>query len=387
MFTHKVRRAAVAAVVVTAAAGATAGCGSSSGTAGGKDATIAVAVATSGPDGALGVPMADAVKLAVREAQQAGGLPGRLAVEVEDDQEKPEVATTLARKFCGESGTIAAIGDLASEVTLGTQPVYDGCGLAQITPVSSADGLTAKGYKRFFRTTPNNSAEGTGAAAYLHAHLSGLKSAATIDANDTTTVGLANAFASAFAAAGGRKIVTQEHITSGSTDFRGVLTKIIGERPDVLYLSLFFNDAALITKQARELGYTGQIVAVDASVTPEYVKIAGQQAAEGVLMSNLGLDPTKTPSAVSFTKDFRAAFGTAPNAYAANAFDAANVVIAAWKQAGSADRAKVADAIASTSLQGTQGPIAFDAKGDLRDPQIGMFQVKHGTIVFVGPAK
>lgn len=385
MFTHKVRRAAVAAVMVTAAAGATAGCGSSSATAGGKDATIAVAVPTSGPDGALGVPMADAVKLAVREARQAGGLPGKLTVTVEDDQEKPEVATTLARKFCGEGGTIAAIGDLASEVTLGTQPVYDGCGLAQVTPVSSADGLTGKGYKRFFRTTPNNSAEGTGAAAYLHANLPDLKSAATIDANDTTTVGLANAFASAFAA-GGRKVVTQEHITSGSTDFRGVLTKIIGERPDVLYLSLFFNDAALITKQARELGYSGQIVAVDASVTPDYVKIAGP-AAEGVLMSGLGLDPTKTPSAAAFAKDFRAAYGSAPNAYAANAFDAANVVIAAWRSVGSADRAKVADAIASTSLQGTQGPIAFDAKGDLRDPQIGMFQVKHGTIVFVGPAK
>jgi branched-chain amino acid transport system substrate-binding protein len=391
MFTHKVKRAAIAAMMVTAATGAAAGCGSSSsggsggsGDGGGK-ATIAVAVPTSGPDAALGVPIANAVKLAVRQAQQAGDLPGELTVVVEDDQEKPEVGATLARKFCGDEGTIAAIGNLASSVTLGTQPVFDGCGMAQITPTASADELTDKGYERFFRTTATNSAEAAGGAAYLKSHLPDATSTATIDANDSTTVGLATAFANAFADNVGT-VVAREHITSGATDFRGVLTKIIGKKPDVLYLSLFFNDAALISKQARELGYTGQILAVDASVTPDFIKVAGPRAAEGVLMSNLGLDPAKTASARAFTQAFRDAYGEAPNTYAANAYDAANVIIEAWKQAGAADRDKIAEAIAKTSYDGTQGAIAFDANGDLRNPQVGMFGVKNGEIVFVGPA-
>lgn len=327
--------------------------------------------------------MANAVKLAVTEAQKEAGLPGELSTSIEDDQEKPEVGATLARKFCGEDDVVGAIGDLASSVTLGTQPVYNGCGLTQITPTSSIDELTDKGYENFFRTTPNNSAEAAGGASYLSAHLPEAKSAVTIDANDSTTVGLAEAFATAFEEDGG-SVTAHEHITSGSTDFRGVLTKIAAENPDVLYLSMFYSDAALIVKQARELGYEGQFFAVDASITPEFVKVAGS-ASEGTLISGLGLDPAHTPSAKAFVKSFEAAYHEPPNSYAANAYDAARVLIEAWKQVGNTDREAIIDAVAKTELEGTQGPIAFTPTGDLRDPQIGIFQVKNGEIVYVGP--
>jgi len=350
-----------------------------------ESVTIGAAMPLTGPDAPLGQPIANGVKLAVQQANAKGGLPGKLSADPEDDQEKPEIGGTVARKFCETKGLIGVVGDLASSVTLGTQAVYNGCDLVQVTPSASNDTLTHKGYHNFFRTTAVNSDQATKSVAYITKNLPNVKKVATIDGNDATTSQIANQFKTA-GQAQSLQTTVQVHVTPNSTDFRGALTSVIATTPDLIYLALFFNDAALATKQSRELGFKGLFFGVDAVITNDFAKVAGQANAEGVYASNLGYDPLVTPSAKSFVTAYKKAFGDDANTYAANAYDAANAIIAAWKAAGSSDRKKILAQMPKVSFQGTQGLVAFNENGDLTQPTIGIFQVKNGQFAFVGPA-
>ena len=120
----------------------------------------------------------------------------------------------------------------------------------------------------------------------------------------------------------------------------------------------------------------------------DFIKIAGDSAAEGVHIASLGLDPTKNPSASGFVEAFTKAYKTAPNSAASQSYDTANVVINAWKSIGGGnDRAALIEAIKKTDLTGVGGTISFDENGDMEKPQVGITAVKSGKWEFVGAAE
>ena len=385
MFKFK-KVATVAAVAVTALSAMTA-CGGATAGAGSKDAVIGVAMPVSGPDAPLAAPMINAIKLAVDEANAKGDLPGKLTLSVQDDQSSPSVGASLARKFCGDNGTVAAIANYASSITLNAQPVYNGCNMAQIVPTASNDTLTTKGFKNFFRVTAKNSDATVGSVKWIKATRPDVKTVATIDANDASTLDTATQFVDQ-AKKAGLTVADSIHITANQGDFRGALTGLLSKKPDLIYIAAFYNDSGLITKQARELGYQGEIFGFDGLDSPDFIKIAGDSAAEGVHIASLGLDPTKNPSASGFVEAFTKAYKTAPNSAASQSYDTANVVINAWKSIGGGnDRAALIEAIKKTDLTGVGGTISFDENGDMEKPQVGITAVKSGKWEFVGAAE
>jgi len=313
-------------------------------------------------------------------------MPAKISVDMQDDQDKPQIATELAHKFCDDKAVGAVLGSIASTVTLGTQPIYNSCDLTQIVPAASNDSLTTKGYQNFFRTTAINSQEASKACQFIKAKMPSVKTIVTIDANDASTVEYANIAAAACKTAG-LSVLDQVHVTPNGTDYRGALTAIIAKKPDLMFLATFLNDSALLVKQGKELGYTGQYFGADGDDDPAFVQLAGAANVEGMFMTDLGYDPSQTPTAQDFVKSYTAAFSNAPNTYAANAFDATNAVIAAWKAIGGIrDRKALQAQLKKTTIQGTFGPVAFDNKGDLQDPKVGVFQIKGGQITYYGPA-
>jgi branched-chain amino acid transport system substrate-binding protein len=355
----------------------------------GQTLKIGLSVPLSGPDAGLAVPLIDGAKLAAKQANAPGGAPGGVKLDIQDDQEKPEIGTAVARKFCGDQSISAVVGHFASIVSLGAAPIYSRCGpMAMVAPTSSNDLLSQKGYVSFFRICGRNSQQAERSAIWVAKNLPDVKRVATIDANDATTRPLAQKFGDVFAQqGGGRTVIDREQITAGGSDFRGVLTKILAKRPDLIYMGLFVQDGALVIKQARQLGYRGPMLGMDAMATPDVAKLAGTNAAEGVYISNLGLDPGKLSGPASdFVAAYKSAYGSTPPAYAADGYDAVRVILAAWKRAGTTDRAKLRDAIAKTSMQGVQGHLAFTPAGDQQDPAIGIYQFKSGQLAFVGKA-
>lgn len=378
-------RAASFLGLVTIASVIVGACGSGSqSSSGNAAATLGVATPLTGPDGQIGQPIANGVQLAVNLANQKGGLPAKLNFEPQDDQEKPEVGVTVARKFCSESAVIGVVGDLASTVTGSTQTIYNGCDLVQVTPTSSLDSLSSKGYKNFFRTTALNKDYGGQTVKYV-ASIPNVKTVVSIDDNESTTIGLSNTFSTG-AQALGLKVLPAVHVTANGADFRGALTSVVAAKPDLINLALFINDAALVVKQADELGYTGLFMGIDGDISPDFAKLAGAAADGRVYFTTVGLDPLSMPSAKQFAAAYKQTFGVDANTFAANAFDAANAIINAWKAAGTNDRKTIVSKMPSVSFQGSTSHIAFTSTGDLVTPTVGVFQLKGGQITFVGPA-
>ena len=377
---------AVAMAVTIATLGALTGCGVVPTEATSRDAVIALAMPVSGPDAPLAAPMINAVKLAIDEANASGDLPGKLSLEVADDQSSPSVGASLARKFCGNTSTVAAIADYASSITLNVQPIYNRCGMTQTVPTASNDALTTGGFDNFFRTTAKNSDEVVGAIDWIKANKPAVKTVATIDANDASTASIAAQFVSE-AKKKGLSVVDAIHVTANQGDFRGALTGLLSESPDLIFIAAFFNDGGLIIKQARGLGYAGELFASDASDSNDLIKISGADAAEGFHLASLGLDPTANPSASKFVSAFTEAYHVAPNSSASQSYDTANVLIAAWKSiGGGTDRAALLEAVRKTSLTGVGGRIEFDEHGDMKEPQVGIKVVANGKWEFVGAA-
>jgi branched-chain amino acid transport system substrate-binding protein len=270
-------------------------------------------------------------------------------------------------------------------MVLSSAPIYSGCGLAQISPEASNDLLSTHGWKTFFRTSSKNSDEATAGVAWIRKNWPQIKTVATVDFNDSGTTDQGRAFAAEWTKAGGT-VVDQAHMTAGAGDYRGAITGVIAKQPQLIIVCAFDTDGGLLVKQIRELGYKGGLFGADGVSTPNFIKVAGAGNAEGFHLTNFGYEPGKIPSAAKFSAAYKKAYGEAPSAAAANAYDATMVLIHAWKAAGSSDRKKVVAGVTHNDYQGLYGPVTFTAGGDLATPQIGIYGVKAGDFEFVAKA-
>ena len=155
-------------------------------------------------------------------------------------------------------------------------------------------------------------------------------------------------------------MVAFEGHPAGATDFKAQLTKILAGKPDVLYVSDYYNDVGLIAKQARELGFKGPMVGGDGWDSPDLVKIGGTAVENGFFTNHYAAaDPR--PIVQEFVKKYTAKFGAEPDALATLAYDAANIMFDAIKRAGSTKGSAIRDALKTTNLNVVSGQVTFDA--------------------------
>jgi len=114
----------------------------------------------------------------------------------------------------------------------------------------------------------------------------------------------------------------------------------------------------------------------DGACTSEMTKLGGA-AAEGLICSQAGI-PTQMASK-GFQDAFKAKYGEVKQ-YAPFFYDGANILIAAMQKADSTDPAKYLPMVASISFDGATGHIEFDAKGDRKDAEMTIFQMKNGSV-------
>jgi len=132
-----------------------------------------------------------------------------------------------------------------------------------------------------------------------------------------------------------------------------------------------------LLKQGRELGVKAVFSFGDGACTEEMTKLAGA-AADGLLCSQAGIPPQAADK--KFLDSYKKRFNADPILYAPFTYDAANLLIAAMKQANSADPAKYLPELAKIDFTGATGKIAFDEKGDRKDAEMTIFTMKGGKL-------
>jgi branched-chain amino acid transport system substrate-binding protein len=269
-------------------------------------------------------------------------------------------ATMAANKLIN-SGVDVVIGAYCSSATEPAQIPLMEAKIVQITPASTNERLTSKGYKYFFRMPPRDDVQAWSTVQFLENKLKA-KTIALIDDKQTYTAGLTENITKYVKENNKVKVVAHEHITPGDSDFTAVLTKLKRLNPDVIYASVYQPEGSKMIQQYRKLGLTADFISEDAVYHPKFLEVGGP-AAEGAYLTFA--KAPDTPERREFEKTYKAMWKVdSVGSYAYYAYDAGMMALAAIQKAGSTESDTLQKVIRENTWSGVSGDIEFDEKGD-----------------------
>ncbi len=335
----------------------------------------------SGASASIGEWEIHGVRLALEEVNAQGGVcDGRkISLICHDDESDPAKSIIFARKLAMEDKVLLVFATSTSQTALADLPMFTRARIPQITGVLSAD-ITAKGSSFIFRATPAGPAYETTLVDYLVRK--GFTRFALI--SDTTVYGKGEAdYQQAALRKYGLDSLIREAYNPGATDHAPQLSRIIARRPQVLLLGALAVDSGLIARQARLLGFSGQIAGGSSIGTPKFIEVAGV-AAEGVVFSNAYIDNDANERTRDFSRRYREKWGEEPVNHVAKAYDAAMLAVHAMKKTcGNLTGEMIARRLrAIRGFQGVQGVFNFQKNGEgISDAQIGV--IRNGRLTAV----
>ena len=362
-----------------AAAVALIGCGQQSGGGGGAaEVRIGHVAPLTGGIAHLGKDNENGARLAIDEANEAkvtiDGKPMKFALVAEDDQADPKVGTTVAQKLV-DAKVVGVVGHLNSGTSIPASPIYNQAGIPVISGSATNPKLTEQGFKTQFRVVARDDQQGPAVASYL-AENNKPKVVAVIDDATAYGEGIANEVEKTLKAAN-IEVLPREKGTDKTTDWKAILTKLRGRKPDAVFYGGMDATGGPLLKQGRELGIKAVFSFGDGACTDKMKELAGE-AAEGLLCSQAGIPPQAASK--KFLDAYKAKFNVDPILYSPFTYDAVNLLIEAMKKANSTDPKKYLGELQKLSFTGASGPISFDDKGDRKDAEITMFSMKGGKL-------
>ncbi len=318
-----------------------------------------------GDAAAMGASEKEAVELAVKEKNDAGGIRGKkIEVVYGDDAGKPEEAINVAKRLISRDGVLITIGSISSPASLAASQISRQSETPQIVVAGTAQRITTQGNKWVFRSPVPDTKLVADLADFIHEKFPKLKKFAFLYVNDDFGRGGFEAFK----AAGqkyGFEIVADERYTRGDIDFTAQLGRIKASPAQAMIEWSRYTEGALIAKQYVQNGLNLVRFGSDGVATPKYIELGGPAVNDVYFTTHFSVaTAADIPAAKTFMEKYQKAFGRVPDAYAAEAYDAITLALMAIEKAGKEDRAAVRDALANLSFESTRGPFKFDPKGD-----------------------
>ena len=322
---------------------------------------IGVAGPLTGSNAAAGDQMKNGAVQAVADLNKAGGILGKqIQLTVADDACDPKQAVSVANQMV-EKKVVLVAGHYCSGSSIPASKVYLEEGVLQISPASTNPKYTEEGGWGTFRVCGRDDQQGQMAGEYLARHFKGQKIAILND-NSAYGKGLADETKKSMNASG----VTEtsfDAYTPGEKDYSAVVSRLKQAGVTVIYIGGYYQEAALIIRQAKEQGMKATLVSGDALVTKEFYQIAGP-AGVGTLMT-FPPDPRKVATAAKVVKEFQDQ-KIDPEGYVLYTYAAIQVWAEAAKKANTTDPKKVAATLKSAGpWPSVLGPVNFDKKGDV----------------------
>ncbi len=337
---------------------------------------IGVLVPTTGSEATYGQDMANAVQIAIDEINKAGGVNGKqLSEVVGDDGCDPQQAVNAATKLAS-SGIVGVVGGYCSGATLPTLKIFGDAKLPfVITAANSTQLIPANPGNAFMINSTGNDQV---AKAMDFWKAKGVKSLAIVNEGDAYSQDLAT-LAQKTWTADGNTVPDFETVNKGEQDFSSVVTKITSVSPDAVFWTAYYADGGPFIKQLRQGGYQGLIAVGDGSNSPDLFKLAGNDAAEGVIGFS---SPTAEflPGAKTFADAYQAKYNVAPSSYGPLTYDGMNLLADAIGKAGGTDSAKLMAALQAEDYKdGIAGEITFKPDHTLGRSNFVVVEVKGGA--------
>ncbi|CAB3798099.1 branched chain amino acid ABC transporter substrate-binding protein [Paraburkholderia caffeinilytica] len=345
---------------------------------------IGEAAPVTGPASYLGKDTENGARLAIEEFNQTGLMIGgqkvTLVFDAQDDAGDPRQATQIAQKLVDDK-VVAVVGHMQSGSTIPASKIYSDAGIVQVSPSATNPAYTSQGFKTAYRVVATDAQQGPTLADYAAKTLK-VKTVAIVDDSTAYGQGLAVEFEKQ-ARANGITVLSHDASTDKAVDFRAILTKIKGEKPDAIMYGGLDGTGGPFAKQAKQLGIAVKVLAGDGLCADDLAKLAGD-AADNVICSIAGAPLLKMAEGPAFVERYKKRFGYAPVLNSPFAYDAVGVIVAAMKRAQSTDPAKILAAMPATDYHGVLGETQFDSKGDLRHGVISLYKYVGGKQALLG---
>lgn len=347
------------------------------------DIKIGVAEALTGPAAKYGVAIKNGFTLATEELNAKGGVNGnKLVLLIEDEQGKKEDAINVFKKLIFQDKVLMIFGPTLSNSAFAADPIANASKTVVFGTSNTADGITNMGPFTFRNSVMEADVLPVTTRAAVKQF--NIKKVAVLYGNDDAfTKSGYDVFKTALA---DQKIAVTDTETyaKGDLDFKAQLTKIKASNPDAIVCSCLAEEAANIILQTRSLGMKQPFIGGNGFNSPKLFEIA-KDSADNTLMGSPWSAENIAPANKKFMTDFKAKFGTDPDQFAAQAYDAMHIVAEALKKTtltGSLDKDRIAlrDALPGIKFNGATGKFAFRRAAEKDGKEAG-FDAQQDAIV------
>ena len=337
------------------------------GAAAAADIKIGVAEALSGGAAQYGVAIRNGFQIAADEINAKGGVNGnKIQLVIEDEQGKKEEAINVFKKLIFQDKVLMVFGPTLSNSMFAGGPVANAAKTVAFGTSNTAGGITDMGPYIFRNSVMESDVlPVTVATAVKHY---GIKKVAVIYGNDDAFTKSGYDVFKQVLEAKKIPVTTTETYVKGDVDFKAQLTKIKGGAPDAVVCSCLAEEAANIMLQARSLGIKAPFIGGNGFNSPKLFEIS-KLAGEGTFVGSPWANTNPAPINQNFVATYKKKYNAEPNQFAAQAYDALNIVAVALKGVKlsgnlEADRQALRDALPAVSFTGVTGPFKFrQAKG------------------------
>jgi branched-chain amino acid transport system substrate-binding protein len=240
------------------------------------EVTFGMWAAFTGPVAHLGTSTRDGFTLAINEANAAGGLHGRKVKLLSyDDGGSPQEALAAVRRLISQDRVFALAVGSTSGATLPVIPLINQAKIPFIAGTSSNVRLLEPHSPYIFRGYSNDKWQGSRLADYV-AEKGKSKRPGILYVTDDYGKGAYDVLTQRLKEKYGVTFVAAEQYNKGDQDFSAQLLRIKQSNPDAVIVWAFAPDAAIIVRQARELGIGVQLYGGAGTATPLFPKGAGQ---------------------------------------------------------------------------------------------------------------
>ena len=340
---------------------------------------IGAYLSLTGTTATFGTSTLHGIQMAVDKTNASGGVLGKqIHLLYEDTQSKPEEAALAVTKLITRDKVRAILGEIASSRTLAAAPIAQQNMVPMVTPGSTNPEVTKKG-DYIFRVCYIDPFQGEVMARFTFETL-GLRKVAMIkDVKNDYSIGLAQFFTEEFTRLGGQ-VIGEQAYSEQDTDFRAQLTAIKGLKPEAIIVPGYYQESALLVKQARDLNMTMPFVGGDGWDSGKLIEVGGE-AMNGTYFTNHYAADDTLAVVQEFVSAYKQRFGgETPDAMAVLGYDAALILFDAISRAGSDDPTKIRDALSRTvGFPGVSGTTTIDAERNARKP-IVVVKIEDGQI-------
>lgn len=317
-----------------------------------------------------GAAVENGIQLAVDEINAEGGINGtKIEFKMEDDEHDAEKSVN-AYNTLKDWGMQMLVGTVTSAPCIAVEAEAANDNMFLLTP--SATAIDSIAGENAFRVCFSDPAQGTKSAQYIGENKIATKVAVIYDGSDPYSSGIYESFQTE-AENQGLEVVAAEAFTADSkTDFKVQLQKAKDGGAELVFLPVYYQEAALILQQAKDLDFAPKFFGCDGLDGLLSVENFDTSLAEGVMLLTPFAADAEDEKTQKFVSAYKEAFDNQiPIQFAADAYDAVYAIKLAAEDAGLTPDMEISDmceamkvSMTNIELEGLTGTITWDETGE-----------------------